>query len=181
MVRVAMLRGVLTAPVLALVAAGAALGAQPVQKFHDHFTDSFPADVCGIAVDVNETLNNNFFLYADGSSTVAGNDLATLTNPLNGKAVIQSAAGQNFQTASVVDESANTITFDLTYKGLPEKIQTSHGPVLTRDAGLITFRDTFDLTTGDFISEQTIVSKGPHPDADSDFTLYCQVITGALS
>ncbi len=67
-----------------------------------------------------------------------------------------------------------------TYKGLPEKVQTTHGPVLTRDAGLITFADTFDLGTGDFIGSEVTVN-GPHPEADSDFLLLCEVITEALT
>jgi hypothetical protein len=64
---------------------------------------------------------------------------------------------------------------------LPEKINTAHGAVLLRDAGVITFADTFDLVTGEFISSETIVNKGPHPEADSDFTLFCEMVTGALA
>jgi hypothetical protein len=79
-----------------------------------------------------------------------------------------------------MDEEAGTITFTTSFKGLPEKIQTAHGRVLLRDAGIITFVDTFDLNTGDFISEEVIV-KGPHPEADSDFELFCEVVTGALA
>ena len=45
---------------------------------------------------------------------------------------------------------------------------------MLRDAGIITFADTFDLETGEFISSETIVNKGPHPEADSDFTLFCE-------
>jgi hypothetical protein len=44
----------------------------------------------------------------------------------------------------------------------------------------ITFADTFDLVTGDVISTEVII-KGPHPEADSDFTLFCEVISGALT
>jgi hypothetical protein len=40
--------------------------------------------------------------------------------------------------------------------------------------------DTFDLETGDLISSDVII-KGPHPEADSDFTLFCDVITEALA
>jgi hypothetical protein len=36
------------------------------------------------------------------------------------------------------------------------------------------------LNTGDFISEEVIL-KGPHPEADSDFELFCEVVTGALA
>jgi hypothetical protein len=37
------------------------------------------------------------------------------------------------------------------------------------------------LETGDFISSEIVVNKGPHPDADSDFTLFCEVISEALT
>jgi hypothetical protein len=49
------------------------------------------------------------------------------------------------------------LTFVTTFKGLPEKIQTPQGPVLLRDAGVITFADTFDLETGDFISTDVVI------------------------
>jgi hypothetical protein len=58
------------------------------------------------------------------------------------------------------------------------KLQTVNGPVLLRDAGLIVFEITFE---GDeFISQETLLVKGPHPDAESDFTLFCEVMTEAL-
>ena len=40
--------------------------------------------------------------------------------------------------------------------------------------------DTFDLDTGDLISSDVII-KGPHPEAESDFTLFCEVISEALA
>jgi hypothetical protein len=51
---------------------------------------------------------------------------------------------------------------------------------LLRDAGVAVFTDVFDLATGDLISTD-ISFKGPHPDLERDFTLFCEVITGALS
>ena len=63
-------------------------------------------------------------------------------------------------------------------KGLPELIRTSHGGVLTRDAGYVVQHLTFD---GDeFISMEVVVNRGPHPDLDSDFELFCEVMTDAL-
>jgi hypothetical protein len=101
------------------------------------------------------------------------------TNPDNGKAVVLSSAGTVRGTA-VIDEQANTITFVTSYKGLPEKLQTANGPILLRDAGVITFADTFDLATGDFIGSEVTI-RGPHPEADSDFVLFCDVVTAALT
>ncbi len=161
---------------------GTASAAQPIEQFHDHFTDSFSDEICGIAVDVDLVVTDNFFLYADGTFKDTSSVQATLTNPENGKSVVLSNAGQVSGPPPIVDEEAGTITFITgPYKGLPEKIQTAQGPVLLRDAGIITFADTFDLETGEFLSDETIVNRGPHPEADSDFTLFCEVITGALT
>lgn len=180
MPHISLVRALFAALLLGVIAPAVALGVQPV-RFHDHFTDSFSTDICGISVNLDVTVTDNFFANADGSFKDTSSVRQTFTNPLNGRSVILSAAGQTVGASAVVDEAANTISFDTTYKGLPEKIQTGHGAVLLRDAGLITFRDTFDLATGDFLGEQTIVNNGPHPEADSDFTLFCQVVTNALS
>jgi hypothetical protein len=160
---------------------GAASAAKPIEQFHDHFTDSFSDEICGIAVDVDVVVTDNFFLFADESFKDTSSVQATFTNPLNGQSVVLSNAGQVTGAAPIVDEEAGTITFVVSFRGLPEKIQTAQGPVLLRDAGVITFANTFDLETGEFISSETIVNKGPHPEADSDFTLFCEVITEALS
>ena len=178
--RPALVRALLVAVVTALVVFPApALAAQPIAQFHDHFTDSFSDEICGIAVDVDVVVTDNFFLYADDSFKDTASVRATVTNPANGKSVIISNAGQVTGTA-LVDEAAGTVTFVTTFKGLPEKIQTAHGPVLLRDAGVAVFTDVFDLATGDLISSD-ISFKGPHPDLESDFALFCEVITGALS
>jgi hypothetical protein len=180
--RSALIRTLLVALVTALVVFPApALAAKPIAQFHDHFTDSFSDEICGIPVDVDLVVTDNFFVYADDTFKDTSSVKQTFTNPANGKSVVLSVAGQITGPPPVVDEEAGTITFLTSYKGLPEKIQTAHGAVLLRDAGIITFADTFDLETGEFISSETIVNKGPHPEADSDFTLFCEVISGALT
>ena len=175
-------RGTLLAAVIAALVflPAGALAAKPIAQFHDHFTDRFSDEICGIPVDATIVVTDNFFLYADDSAKDTSSVRATFSNPDNGKSVIISNAGSITDIAPIIDEEAGTITFATSFKGLPEKIQTANGRVLLRDAGIITFVDTFDLTTGDFISEEVIV-KGPHPEADSDFELFCEVITGALA
>jgi len=155
-----------------------AFGQAPL-RFHDHSTGNFSDTVCGIPVDVSFVNTSNLFLYADGSFKNTYSLTETFTNPVNGKAVNVSATGQQTGQA-IVNQQANTVTFTDTFKGLPEKIQTANGPVLSRDAGLIEFIQTFDLTTGDLISS-AVISKGPHPESDSDFNLFCEVITSALN
>jgi hypothetical protein len=180
--RLTLLRTLLVALITALaVLPGSALGGKPVEQFHDHFTESFSDEICGIPVDVDLVVTDNFFLYADDSFKDTSSFMATFTNPANGKSVVISSAGLVSGPAPLVDEEAGTITFFTSFKGLPEKIQTANGRVLLRDAGFVTFADTFDLETGDFISSEITVNKGPHPELDSDFTLFCEVISEALT
>jgi hypothetical protein len=180
--RLTLPRALLVALITALaVLPASALGAKPIEQFHDHFTESFSDEICGIPVDGKVVATDNFFLYADESFKDTSSFRSTLTNPVNGKSVVISNAGLVSGPAPIVDEEAGTITFFTSFKGLPEKIQTANGRVLLRDAGFVTFADTFDLETGDFISSEITVNKGPHPELDSDFTLFCEVISEALT
>lgn len=173
-------RGVLVALVAAvLIGPAAALGVAPAEQYHDRFTESFSGVVCGIAVDVEVVATNNFFVYAGDSVKGTGSARATFTNPINGASVVQSYAGAFTATAPVIDEAAGTITFHPVIKGLAGKIQTANGPALM-DAGIIAFADTFDLDTGEFISSEVTLNKGPHPQGD-DFTRVCEAITQALA
>jgi hypothetical protein len=179
MARSKLFRAVFTALIIVIALPGVALGAKPVAVFHDHFTDTFSDQVCGIPVDIKIVVTDNFFLFADDSFKDTSSVKQTFTNPANGKSVLVSSAG-NVSGTAIIDELAGTITFSTTYRGLPEKIQTSRGAVLVRDAGIITITDTFDLVTGEFLRE-TITMKGPHPEADSGFELFCRVVTAALT
>jgi hypothetical protein len=168
----------------AVLPAGA-LGAKP-EIFHANFLDTEEdADVCGITVDIvaQGVFTDKAFFDKEGNfvrfqSTAS----ATVTfTAENGKSVINQFANQYVETEPIVDETAGTITFVYSFKGLPEVLRTPQGPVLLRDAGLITFSDTFDLETEEFLSSEILVNRGPHPDADSDFTLFCEVISEALA
>lgn len=172
-------RAVFVALLVVLALPGAALAARPMERFHAHYTDSFSEVLCGITVETQMIVTENVFLYAnDGFKTTSSYRL-TFTNPENGKSVLLSSAG-TIQGTALIDEQAGTITFVNSFKGLPEKFQADHGRVLTRDAGIITFTDTFDLATGDFLGSDFTMN-GPHPEADSDFLLFCEVITEALT
>jgi len=174
-----LLRAIFTALVVVLALPGAALAAKPIAAFHDHFTDSFSGDICGIPVDIKVVVTDNFSLFADDSFKDTSSVKQTFTNPDNGKSVVLLSAG-NVQGTALIDEQAGTVTFVTTYRGLPEKIQTAGGAVLVRDAGVISFADTFDLETGEFLGSEVTVN-GPHPEADSGFVLFCEVITNALT
>jgi hypothetical protein len=168
---------------LAIVPAGA-LAAKP-EIFHSHFQDTEEnVDVCGVNVDIvaEGVFTDKAFFDKEGnfvSFKSTSSAKSTLTAE-NGKSVIIQNANQFTDVEPIVDEAAGTITFVTTFKGLPEKIKTPHGPVLLRDAGFATFVNTFDLETGELISFD-FTAKGPHPDLESDFTLFCEVISEALA
>jgi hypothetical protein len=161
-----------------------AVGAKP-EIFHSNFFDTEEdVDVCGITVDiVSRGVFTDKAFFDNNGNFVRFSSTASVKSTLtaaNGKSVIISNAGQFTDVEPIIDEAARTITFVTSFKGLPEKIKTAHGPVLLRDAGVATFVDTFDLDTNELISSEVIL-KGPHPEAESDFTLFCEVITEALT
>lgn len=82
-------------------------------------------------VDVQFAATNNFFVYADDSVKGTGSSQATVTNPLNGKAVVLSSAGQFSDVAPDIDEQAGTITFHPTLgaaRHLPPLVGAPHDP-----------------------------------------------------
>ena len=48
-----------------------------------------------------------------------------------------------------------------------------------RCAGYVTFLRTFDAD-GDLVSSEVVLERGPHPDLDSDFEAFCDVMVPAL-
>lgn len=181
MLRRSLTRAIAVAPLLAVVGAVATSGAQAAQVFHAHGTFSTTDTVCGIpGVKIDIKSDQNTVMSADGAFKTTGSFRQTYTNPVNGKSVIVYTAGQGSGTSSVFDPVASTITFDLIYKGLPEKIQASNGPVLIRDAGTITLREVFDATTGENLSESIVSVTGPHPIAESAFNISCDIVDAAI-
>ena len=86
--RPALVRALLVALTMLVVLPASAVGAKPVAQFHDHFTESFSDEICGIPVDVDLMVTDNFFLYADGSTKDTSSFMGTFTNPLNGQSVV---------------------------------------------------------------------------------------------
>jgi len=171
--------GILVA-VAVMAMAVPALGAKPT-VIHERFTEEFSeTDFCGVSgLTVDHGVRGVQNIREDGEDFRAtGHIRDVFTNPDNGKSVIVSVGGQEREELISGDpEGLHTVLFS--FRGLPEKIQTAHGAVLTRDAGLIAQLATFN---GDeFVSSEIVVNKGPHPEADADFALFCDVIVAALS
>jgi hypothetical protein len=164
---------------LALVAG--ALAANPGVN-HFEFSDAFSDDdFCGtgMTVDISVAGHGTEWLSpnqpVDYRNQTEGD--AVFTNPLTGDTVVNHFAN-TFSDTTVSGDPEGLHVHEFTFKGLPELLRTEHGAVLVRDAGYLVFHNTFD---GDeFVSSEIVVDKGPHPDAESDFELFCEVMTDAL-
>ena len=180
--RFAVFVGALTVAGLTLVP-GSALAANPTVH---HFTNSgtfTDNDFCG----TGETVNGSFavteteFLTPNQSNTDYRNTSegnTYYTNPANGNTIVVHFAGPF--TAKVVSGTPTGAHTELdTFIGLPEQIKTPQGSVLTRDAGYIQFLNTFD-SNGNLVSSQIVIDRGPHPEAEQNFALFCNVATSAL-
>jgi hypothetical protein len=165
---------------LALAAAPAVLGAgQQHNRFHDVGTDVDP-DFCGTGQEIDiafDIRGNEFHAPHKADFKLTATGTFTYTNPATGDVVIQRFAGPIWDTFLSGDPAGLHAT-ESTVKGLPELIKTPHGGVLTRDAGYLVVRNTFDGDT--FISSEIVLAKGPHPDIESDFELFCEIVPEAL-
>ena len=152
---------------------GGALAAAPT--FHDKINDTFPDNICGVG-GTSVVTGTQVGSSTSTSFKVSGqvNQIFTATD---GRSVRLHVAGTSSST--FVDNLDGTATVTNTYKGLPEQIRGAKGGPTSRDAGMISFVTTFDLTTGDVISS-SVISHGPHPEADSDFTIFCTAFFAAL-
>ena len=148
-----------------------------------HSTDSWSFvddDFCGLgasvqfegSVRITEFLSPN---RLDFMATFSGHEVITSLD--TGNYVVSHWAGHGTDTVVAGDEEG-VHTHDFTTLGLPESYRLPGGGMITLDAGYITFHDTFD---GDeFLFGEVSVQHGPHPQADSDFELFCEVIPAAL-
>jgi hypothetical protein len=173
---------VLTAGMLMALTASSA-GAAPIVD-HGHSSDTFTVvgdNICGIDGTTVQSFVDNFQVFADNTFKDQFRGTAVFTSAATGKSVEILAAQQASGPNDPIDNGDGTITFVTTFKGIPELLKIPNGPVLSRDAGNVTLFQTFDATTGDFISTTFSGDKGPHPDLESGFALFCDVIVPALT
>jgi hypothetical protein len=166
--------------VLALAGAPPALAAgQDGNHFRDVGTDVDP-DFCGTGQQIDIAFDvrvNEWFAPHKGDYKATASGTVTFTNPLTGDTVINRFAGP-FWDELISGDPEGINVHEFTSKGLPELFKTPHGGVITLDAGYIAFRDTFD--GNEFVSGEIVINNGPHPQADSDFELFCQFMPEAL-
>lgn len=154
------------AATLCFMGGGTAFAAEPGVE---HFTEpiySVDTDFCGTGETVTFTGEVSGTAFTQPNQDVeyweTSRGFVTLTSPDTGLSVTSHFA--NRFTVVISDD-----TEKFTYLGLPEQYKLPNGEVITLDAGLIVFEN----------DEITFVA-GPHPQAESDFELFCQVIPEAL-
>jgi hypothetical protein len=174
-----------------------AAAGRPVDQFNDHFEETFPDDptttdddLCGIPVTTHAEGVQNGIVRLDKAGNplfkVSGFVNLTWTNPATGLSVSNLTSGM-FRDIRVVENADGTTTIYFENVGIPERIQTPDGSVLVMDVGRIVFADTIDFGDPDnpdddvFISTEIVSVAGPHPEADADFELFCEVVVDALT
>jgi hypothetical protein len=168
---------------LTIGASGAASATAPIENQHTRSTDTFPDRVCGIRGTFVINFVDNFKLYADGTFRDTSRFRQVFT-ARNGKSVVIFSAGQVTGLNDPIQNADGTVTFIATFKGLPEKLSIAGGPTLSRDAGVVTIATTFrPLPNGDlrFVSQTVSGEHGPHPELDSGFEVFCNVLIPALT
>jgi hypothetical protein len=168
------------ATVLACVTAATGLAAGSTEV--EHFSATFPDDVCGFSGTTAVRRTSVFRDAGNGTYFMNLTFFADFTAD-NGKSATLSFHGPQKQTSpSVIDEQAGTVTIMTTYGGVFEKLSITRGRTLTRDAGIVTLVGVYEYTgdptdpVGDPISETVSGLHGPHPDLLSGFSLFCDVL-----
>jgi hypothetical protein len=144
------------------------------------FTDTFADQVCDIPGTSTVNVVDNFKLYADNTFLETARIRQVFTAE-NGKAVVIFAAQQVTGPADPIQNADGTVTFINTFKGLPEKLSIAGGPTLSRDAGVVTVTTTLSSLDGDVVSQTFSGEHGPHPDLESGFEVFCNVLIPALT
>jgi hypothetical protein len=177
------LAGVAVLVVLGLATfVGSAIAVPPVHTVV--VEETFPDEVCGIpgtaTIRFSEVVKET-----DDAFFLTGMFRYRFTATETGKSFTNLAAGP-FRSREIIDETAGTITFRDTFVGLPQKLSITGGPTLSRDAGTVTLTTTFARDpetgepTGEPLSSEVTFLHGPHPQLESDFMLFCEVLVPHL-
>jgi hypothetical protein len=183
--------GLVLAVLVAVAALAGPVRAGKPEKFPVH--EAFDEELCGIPV---HTTVDGFFIYHVQDYVIRADDPAVQDDFWTG--VIQThftvsytnAAGVTMfqmernttQEDPLIDNGDGTWTYNYTVNGQPIRLKSGNKTVLV-DVGRISYSVVFylgDLSTqadNFFISEEITRVIGPHPVAESDFALFCEVVT----
>jgi hypothetical protein len=171
----------LLATLLTLATVSSALAARP---FHDkaRVDETSTENLCGIDVTQHLELNVNFLDFGDGHFVDASQLRITWTNA-EGDWLSNFAAGQTNITESL---DGDILTINEVHRGVHEFLRSADGISAAFDRGQIAFLFVIDLNDLEneeddvLLSSETLFQAGPHPEADADFALFCEVVTEVL-
>jgi hypothetical protein len=167
-----------------------AAAAKPFENVTERVTDTFEEEICGIDVDTTisfvdhylaRTGPNGFPLFQS-----SGHGTTTWYNPETGLSVTVNNSG-GFKDLSVTDNGDGTITVITQTVGVPEEITLDDGTVALKDVGRVVFSTVLDYNGTPeadddiFISQEVLSISGPHPELESDFTLFCETVVEGLT
>lgn len=161
---------------VAVVLPGAALAAQPVERFHDNFRDTVSDEVCGIPVDGVAVGVDNFFVFADDSFKDTSSVTVTPHEPRDRQVGQHLERGSGQGHGDRGREGRNDrVRHDVQGSAGEDPDGSRAGAPAGRRSRHLPRRETGELISSD------VIIKGPHPDAESDFELFCEVVTPELT
>jgi hypothetical protein len=169
---------------IGLMGVAAAFAAPPIKEVIP--IDQSVPDFCGTGetIEIEGTIRNTLWFGTTGGDPTQVvraqiNIDITYTNPETGAAVVErwSFMSTN-QIISGLESGVHTHEF--TENGLKAMFKLKHGGVITRDAGSLTYRVTFD--ENDNVTDfEAVTIHGPHPGFEyegEDF--FCDTLVPAL-
>ena len=175
-------RALLAAIVLVLGLPAAALAGGPDIQDRGSF-EEVDSDFCGTG---EEVLVEGTFVFNGWIGETGGdpNQLIkstltqsiTFTNPDTGAAVVER---WSFSATNeiVAGTEAGPHTHEFTENGLKATLRLENGGLLTRDAGSLTYRVSFDADDN-VTGFELVDMNGPHPGFEED--LFCSIVVPAL-
>lgn len=175
-------RVLLAAIVLVLGIPAAALADGPDIRDQDVINEVDP-DFCGTGEDVAVEGTVDFTGWlgetgADPTQVIKSklNIHLTFTNPDTGAAVVERWS-MSRTNEIVVGTEAGPHVHEFTERGLKATLRLKNGGLLTRDAGSLTYRVSFDADDN-FLGIELVRMSGPHPGFEED--LFCSMVVPAL-
>jgi hypothetical protein len=167
---------------MALIAAVTPVSAAGPVHEKTKVDETATVDLCGIEVEQRLQLNVNNLAFANGDFMDVTQVRITWTNA-DGDWLSNFVAGP-FMVIETLD--GDILTVEFFNIGIHEMLRSSEGIEPAFDRGQIVFTDVVDLNDLEdpdddvlLSSEMTFVA-GPHPEADADFELFCEVVVDVL-
>jgi hypothetical protein len=179
-------RHALVAALVAAIGVTAVAGASaaPPMSFVD-IIDEHDTNFCGTGetVDVHGTIHSTLWIGETGGDPNQAlrahiNIHITYTNPETGDAVVEQWSFTQ-RNAIIEGLESGVHTHQFTETGLKAMFRAKHGGVITRDAGSVTYRVSFD--ENDNVTDfEAVRIRGPHPGFNYEGDLFCDTLVPAL-